>query len=116
MDQTGEQTINHDAKTAVGIKSFSMKSEKVMKWRLNWVEQTKNKRERERALQDLSGLGNGGSTYKPAWPSQAVKSEKLVKLVMDFLTEDYPNPFQIHVGKQRLACLSSGVLVRDEVA
>ena len=112
MDQTGEQTINHDAKTAVGIKSFSRKSENVMKWRLNRVEQTKNKR----ALEDLPGLGNGGSTYKQAWPSQAVKSEKLVKLVMDFLTEDYFNAFQIHVDKQRLVCLSSGVLVRDEVA
>lgn len=112
MDKTGEQTINHDAKTAVGIKSFNMKSENVMKWHLNRVEQTKNKR----ALEDLSGLGNGGSTYKPAWPSQAVKSEKLVKLVMDFLTEDYLNPFQIHVDKQRLVYLSSGVLVRDEVA
>ena len=35
---------------------------------------------------------------------------------MDFLTEGYLNPFQIHVDKQRLVCLSSGILVRDEVA
>ena len=79
VDQAGGQTINHDAKTVGGIKSFTTKSENVMKWSLNGAEKAKNKR----TLEDLCGLGNGECTYKPAWPSQVMKPEKLVKLVMD---------------------------------
>ena len=103
VDQRGEQTKNRNAKTAGGIKSFGVKSENVMKWCLNRAEQAKNKG----VLEDLRGLGNGGSTYKPARSSQVIKSEKLVKSVMDVLTEDYINPFQVDVNKQRLFCLSS---------
>ena len=90
VDQREEQTINCGAKTAGGIKSFSMKSDNVMKWCLNPAEQTKSKK----ALEDLCGLGNGGGTYKLARPSQVMKSEKLVKSVMNVLTEDYSNPFK----------------------
>ena len=82
MNQRGEQTINRDGKTAGGIKLLSVKSENVMKWCLNRAKQAKNKG----ALEDLCGLGNGGSTYKPARPIQFMKSEKLVKSVMDVLT------------------------------
>lgn len=35
---------------------------------------------------------------------------------MDVLMEDYINPFQFDVDKQRLICLSYGVLVPDKVA
>ena len=45
-----------------------------------------------------------------------MKSEKLVKSVMDVLTEDYINPFQVDMDKQRLVCFRPGVPVRDEVA
>ena len=82
--------INCGAKTAGGIKLFSMKSDNVIKWCLNPAEQTKSKK----ALEDLCGLGNGGGTYKLARPSQVMKSEKLVKSVMNVLTEDYNNPFK----------------------
>ena len=61
-------------------------------------------------------LGNEESTYKSARPSQVMKSENLVKSVMNALTEDYINPFQVDVDKQRLVYFSSGVPVRDEVA
>ena len=90
VDQREKQMINCGAKTAGGIKLFSMKSDNVIKWCLNPAEQTKSKK----ALEDLCGLGNGGGTYKLARPSQVMKSEKLVKSVMNVLTEDYKNPFK----------------------
>ena len=40
----------------------------------------------------------------------------MVKSVMNVLTEDYINPFQVDVDKQRLVCLSSGVPARVEIA
>ena len=83
-----------------------------MKWCLNRDKEAKSKR----AIEDLRELGNRGSIYKPARPSQAIKSERLVKSVMDILTEDYINSFQVDVDNQRLRCLSSGNSVRDEFA
>ena len=56
-----------------------------MKWSLNRAEQARKKR----ALEYLCGPDNGGSTYKPAQPTQVMKSEKLVKSVLRF--NGFPN-------------------------
>ena len=40
--QRGEQTINRDAKTLGGIKSFAADSSAILKWTLNRAEQAEN--------------------------------------------------------------------------
>ena len=42
IDQRGEQTINRDARTTGGIKSFSFSDSSVLKWTLNHSEQARN--------------------------------------------------------------------------
>ena len=42
IDQRGEQSINRDAKTTGGIKSFAVDNTSVLKWTLNRSEQAKN--------------------------------------------------------------------------
>ena len=112
MDQRGEQTINRDAKTVGGIKAFSTKTDSVAKWCLNQSEQARNKK----VLEDLCGLSKDGESYKPTRPSQIIKSEKLVQSVITVLTEDYINPFQADMKKDKLICLSSGVSVGEDIA
>ena len=70
IDQRGEQTINRDAKTAGGIKSFAANSEPVLKWCLNRSEQAQN----TKALSDLCGISTNPELYKPCRPSQIIKS------------------------------------------
>ncbi len=41
IDQRGEQTLNRDAKTTGGIKSFISDSNAILKWTLNRAEQAK---------------------------------------------------------------------------
>ena len=81
IDQRGEQTINHDAKTSDGIKAFSTNNESVTKWCLNHSEQAKN----TKALYDLCGLDAGSNTYKLCCPSQILKTEGLVEALMNTL-------------------------------
>ena len=112
VDQRGEQTINRDAKTAGGIKAFGTNTDSVAKWCLNRAEQAKNKK----ILENLCGLDKEGESYKPTRPSQIRRSEKLVESVIEVLTEDYINPFQADVEKDKIVCLSSGVPVSQEIA
>ena len=61
VDQSGEQTLNRDAKTTGGIKYFAADSSAVLKWTLNCSEQAKN----TGALLNLTDMNNPGSIYKP---------------------------------------------------
>lgn len=111
IDQRGEQTINRDAKTAGGVKSFSTREESVLKWCLNRSEQAQN----TRSLEELCNIRTDNSKYKPSRPSEILKSEKLVQKVITVIQEDYINPFGLTVDKEKLVCLSSGVPLIDEV-
>ena len=42
IDQRGEQTINRDAKTLGGTKSFAADSSAILKWTLSRAEQAEN--------------------------------------------------------------------------
>ena len=105
IDQRGEQTINRDANTSGGIKTFSTNNESVTKWCLNRSEQAKN----TKALYDLCDLDAGSNTYKLCRPSQIIKTEELVQAVMNTLMNEYINPFDVLLEKDELVCLSSGV-------
>ena len=112
IDQRGEQTINRDAKTSGGIKSFSTNQSSVLKWCLNRAEAANN----THALNNLAGLGEGTSIYKPLRPSQILRSEELVSKVQAVLETEYINPFGYDIVESQLLNLSSGMPVPDDAA
>ena len=109
VDQRGEQTINHDAKTSSGIKTFCTNNKSVKKWCLNRSEQ-----ENTKALNDLCGLDAGSNTYKVCFRSQILTTEELVQVVMNSLMNENINPFDVLLEKDELVCLSSGVSLNSE--
>ena len=112
IDQRGEQTINRDAKTSGGIKSFAADSSAILKWTLNRSEQAEN----TKALLSLADVNHSASTYKPLRPSQILQSEKFVTRIIDVLKEEYVNPFGVNVDKEKLVNLSSGIALDDRIA
>ena len=112
IDQCGEQTINHDAKTLGSVKAFNTKEENVLKWCLNRFEHAEN----TKALENSRGLGIGSGIYKPVRPSQILKHEKLVLDVMEVLQGHYLNPFEVDIDKGKLFCLSSALPVSEEIS
>ena len=63
-DQRGEQTLNKDAKTTGGVKSFASDPAPVARWTLNRAEQANN----EHALEEMCGMrGN-------VWNASIIKS------------------------------------------
>jgi hypothetical protein len=73
-DQRGEQTINRDAKTAGGIKSFANDSNAILKWTLNRSEEAKNKAK----LFEMAGRSLSNEVYKSLRPSEILKSESYI--------------------------------------
>ena len=67
IDQRGEQTINRNAKTSGGIKSFVSNEKSVLKWCLNRSEQARN----SRALLELCGAVVVNDWRKPCRPSKS---------------------------------------------
>ena len=110
FDQRGEQTINRDAKTSGGIKSFAADSSAIqLKWTLNRAEQVEN----TKALLDFAGMNNASNAYKPLRPSQILQSEKFVSRIIEVLKEEYVNPFDVNIPKEKLVNLSSAVALPD---
>ena len=89
IDQRGEQSINRDAKTSGGIKSFASDANSVLKWCLNRPDQARN----TNALRQLAGLSSNCGSYKPLRPSQILKSEKAVSEAVRVIEEEFINPF-----------------------
>ena len=112
VDQRGEQTINRDAKTPGGIKSFAADSTSILKWTLNRSAQAEN----TKALLDLAEVNTASNAYKPLRPSQILQSEKFVSRITEVLKEEYVNPFDINIPKEKLVNLSSAVPLPDQVA
>ena len=99
IDQSGEKTINRDAKTSGGIKSFATDSSAILKWTLNRPEQAENT---NKALLDFAEVHNASNPYKPLRPSHILQSEKFVSHIIEVLKEEYVNPFDINIPKEKL--------------
>ncbi len=84
VDQRGEQTINRDAKTPGGIKSFAADSASILKWTLNRSAQAEN----TKALLDLAEVNTASNAYKPLRPSQILQSEKFVSRIREVLKKE----------------------------
>ena len=112
IDQRGEQTINRDAKTSGGIKFFVSDSNSIVKWTLNRPYQAQN----TEALYKMADLNHANDDYKASRPSQILKSEKHVKNLIKVLTNDFVNPFDTDIDKDKLFNLSSGVQVEASIA
>ena len=95
VDQCGEQTINHDAKTAGGIRNIVKDSIAVLKWCLNRSDQRTN----TKAIFDMAKVCSASSSSNPLLPSQIIKSEKLVQCVTKVLGEDFVNFFDTMIDQ-----------------
>ena len=89
IDQTGEQTLNKDAKSYSGIKNFANNESSILKWTLNRAKQAEN----TKALLDTAGLGEEQTLHKPLRPSQILKSELSVQSLVRVTGTEYVNPF-----------------------
>ena len=109
VDQRGEQTLNRDAKTAGGIKSFASDSKSILKWTLNRSEQAKNTSE----LLNMADIKSPEDIYKSLRLSQVLKSESFTDKIVKTLREEYTNPFGSDLDRSLLYNLSSGVPVDE---
>ena len=110
--QRGEQSINRDAKTTGGIKSFAVDNTSVLKWTLNRPKQARN----TAVLLSMAGMQSTSDIYKPLRPSQILKSEVMVTNVVNVLSSECINPFDSGLDKDYLVSLSSGVPLPDKEA
>ena len=111
-DQRGEQTLNKDAKTTGGVKSFASDPASVARWTLNRAEQANN----EHALEEMCGMRPSSRVYKPLRPSQILASEEKVTAIFNTHLDGYINPFDIKLDKNILYNLSSGAPIPNTIA
>ena len=112
VDQRGEQTINRDAKTVGGVKYFSNDSKSILKWTLNRSEEAKNINE----LLNMANMKSCDGIRKSLRPSQILKTESRVTKIINFLKDEYINPFGTELDKTELYHLSSGVPLPDSIS
>ena len=112
IDQRGEQTLNKDAKSAGGIKSFASSSESVTNWTLNRASQASVTAK----LKKFSNITRSDEIYKPLRPHQIVKSEKWTASLQNTISQDFVNPF-VYLDPFKLYNLSSDIPVdNDEIS
>ena len=85
IDQRGEQTLNKDAKSTGGIKSFANTNDAVAKWTLNRASQVKV----TVTLKKFSGVSKQDEKYKPLHPYQIVKPEKWTAKLKNTISQDF---------------------------
>ena len=112
IDQRGEQTINREAKTVGGIKTFAGNKSSILKWCLNRADQAKT----SKALSDMCGITTDAGLYKPLRPSQILQTNEHVLSVMKVFCEDYINPFGLEIETDTLINVSSGVPLPNDIA
>ena len=110
IDQCGEQTLNKDAKSTGGIRSFASSSESVTKWTLNRASQASVTAK----LKKFSNITNSDEIYKALHPHQIVKSEKWMASLQNTISQDFVNPFSTGLDPFKLYNLSSGIPVDDD--
>ena len=112
IDQRGEETFNHDAKTTRCIKTFASDSSSIVKWTLNRAEQATD----SDALYKMCSINESSEMYIPSRPSQILKLENCVADIARILTEEYLNLFDVGLDKSVLHNLSSGVPLPGKIA
>ena len=110
IDQRGEQTLNKDAKSTGGIRSFASSSESVTKWTSNRASQASVTAK----LKKFSNITKSDEIYKPLRPHQIVKSEKWTASLQNTISQDFVNPFSTGLDPFKLYNLSSGIPVDDD--
>jgi len=94
-----------------GIKGFSSNENNVLKWCLSRPQQAINMNR----LQELAGVGNGETSYKPLRESQIQRSEYLVSKVVNILENEFLNQFGVTLGGEELFNLGSGQQFRGDI-
>ena len=112
IDQRGEQTINRDAKTSGGIKSFASNNDSVLKWTLNRSYQAEN----TQALYEMAGIKRSTEDYKCTRPSQIIKSEHRVTKLKEILGSEFLNPFDPSLEHEYLFNIGSAIPVDKDLA
>ena len=112
VDMAGEQSYMKSAKTAGGIRQFSTNEAAVAKWVMNRPFQARF----AETLMEISGLSKTtSSSRKCLRPSEILKSEKMVKNILDALQIQFLNPFHQEIEKSNLHNLVSGRPVNDAI-
>ena len=112
VDMAGKQSHMKSAKTAGGIRQFSTNEAAVAKWVMNSPFQARF----AETLMEISGLSKTtSSSRKCLRPSEILKSEKMVKNILDALQIQFLNPFHQDIEKSNLYNLVSGRPVDDAI-
>ena len=112
VDMAGEQSYMKSSKTAGGMCQFSTNEAAVAKWVMNRPFQAKF----AETLMEISGLSKTTlSSRKCLRPSEILKSEKMVKNILDPLQIQFLNPFHQDIEKSNLYNLVSGRPVDDAI-
>ena len=64
----------------------------------------------------MADINHANDEYKATRPSQILKSEKYVTDLVEILKNDFVNPFNSNIDKDKLHNLSSGIPVNDDLA
>ena len=83
----------------------------MLKWCLNQPHQAKHFNE----LMNFTGLLSSQDSYKPLRNSEIIKSEENLANVMHVLNNEYLNPFDVALDKDKLFNLSSWVAKEDDL-
>ena len=113
VDMAGVQSCMKSAKTVGGICQFSTNEAAVAtKWVMNRPFQARF----AETLMEISGLSKTtSSSRKCLRPSEILKSEKMVKNILDALQIQFLNPFHQDIEKSNLYSLVSGRPVDDAI-
>ena len=112
VDMAGEQSYMKSAKTAGGIRQFSTNEAAVAKWVMNRPFQARF----AETLMEISGRSKTtSSSRKCLRPSEILKSEKMVKNILDALQIQFLNPLHQDIEKPNLYNLVSGRPVNDAI-
>ena len=113
IDLAGEQSYMRSAKTAGGLTDFQTQAATVRKWVLSRPYQAKF----TEALKTITNLDRTSDNVRKCLrPSQILKSNKIVRGIMNCLKTQFTDPFCSDFDNQRLYNLVSGEPVSDGIA
>ena len=93
-----------------GIGNFASNNNAVRKWCLNRAEQSKNTSK----LMEKAGISKASQSHSCLRPSKILQSGKAVCEIMRVLMEEYTNPFDVLIDKDKLLNLRSGVALHSD--
>ena len=94
VDQRGEQTLNHDAKTGGGITNFAGNIDAVTKWTLNRSAQAEVTGE----LKRVAGIEGTQDIYKQVRLYHIVDSDKMCDKLVTTISKDFTSPFSTQLS------------------